>query len=59
MFSFPNDIFIIVDDYRLAEYLSQKAVEANSEKSDFNFDGGLRVPYRLWKALYKYQKTGW
>lgn len=37
--------------------MSKKAAKTD-EKSDFVFDGGLRVPESLWTALYKFQKTG-
>ena len=41
--------------FRLANYLAAKDPD---EKADFSFDGGLKVPHKLWQALYKYQKTG-
>ena len=45
--------------FRLAHYYATKSTEDYLDKqSDFAFDGGLKVPMHLWKALYKYQKTG-
>ncbi|XP_005098039.1 DNA excision repair protein ERCC-6 [Aplysia californica] len=32
--------------------------EDEEEEDDGEFDGGLRVPPKLWRKLFKYQKTG-
>lgn len=41
------------------EFIKANCEEENSESdSDAEFDGGLKVPKKLWKKLYKYQKTG-
>ncbi|GFR85602.1 DNA excision repair protein ERCC-6-like [Elysia marginata] len=36
----------------------RKSESDNDEDEPGEFDGGLTVPCRLWKKLYKYQKTG-
>ncbi|XP_059174899.1 DNA excision repair protein ERCC-6-like [Physella acuta] len=33
-------------------------MKLDDENDDSEFDGGLRVPPRLWSKLFKYQKTG-
>ncbi|GAB1600830.1 SWI/SNF-related matrix-associated actin-dependent regulator of chromatin subfamily A member 5-like isoform X1 [Argonauta hians] len=54
---------------RLKQYYARKtfekingtAEESESDEesySDAEFDGGLKVPKKIWKRLYKYQKTG-
>lgn len=36
----------------------RKSESENDEDDSGEFDGGLTVPRKLWKKLYKYQKTG-
>lgn len=44
--------------FRIQAYTQSKETQQDTGQSDFSFDGGLKVPSELWKALYKYQKTG-
>ncbi|KAL5018836.1 hypothetical protein ScPMuIL_004558 [Solemya velum] len=48
-----------IEDFEREEKERQRKDERDgkSESEDEEFEGGLKVPSRIWKKLYKYQKT--